>query len=91
MLLPRGLNLVYDRLGGEKISGCLMHAKFLDSFPEKAAEEVQRREHFAKGREYEAYHQLGQGETGLWCDWSERYINWRQLEQLGLMSKGNWA
>ena len=24
-------------------------------------------------------------------DYSERYINWRQLEILGLMSKGNWA
>ena len=27
----------------------------------------------------------------LWCRWSEKYINWRQLEILGLMSKGNWA
>ena len=27
----------------------------------------------------------------LWCKWSEKYINWRQLEILGLMSKGNWA
>jgi hypothetical protein len=23
--------------------------------------------------------------------WSEKYVNWRQLEILGLMSKGNWA
>ena len=91
MLLPRGLNQVFDEAGGEKMSGCLMHAKFLDSFAEKAAEEVERRQHFARGREYDAYHLKGQGENGLWCDWSERYINWRQLEQLGLMSKGNWA
>ena len=27
----------------------------------------------------------------LWCKFSEKYINWRQLEILGLMSKGNWA
>jgi hypothetical protein len=33
MLLPRGLNLVYDEWGGEKASGCLLHAKFLDTFP----------------------------------------------------------
>lgn len=91
MLLPRGLNLVYDEAGGEKASGCLLHAKFLDSFPQKAAEEVERRQHFARGREYDAYHLKGQGPHGLWCDWSERYIDWRQLELLGLMSKGNWA
>ncbi len=91
MLLPRGLNQVFDEAGGEKMSGCLMHAKFLDSFPDKAAEEVQRRQHFAGGREYDAYHDANTGDAGLWCDWSERFINWRQLEQLGLMSKGNWA
>jgi len=29
--------------------------------------------------------------SDLWNNWSEQYINWRQLEILGLMSKGNWA
>lgn len=91
MLLPRGLNRVYDEAGGEKASGCLLHAKFLDSFVEKAAEETERRQHFARGREYDAYHLKGKGENGLWSEWSERFINWRQLELLGLMSKGNWA
>ncbi len=91
MLLPRGLNQVYDQRGGEKASGCLLHAKFLDSLIEKAAEEVERRQHFARGREYDAYRAKGQGQNGLWCDWSERLIGWRQLEVLGLMSKGNWA
>lgn len=91
MLLPRGLNQVYDVAGGEKMSGCLLHAKFLDILADKAAEEVERREHFAGGREYDAYHQKGGGPNGLWCEWSERYIGWRQLELLGLMSKGNWA
>lgn len=91
MLLPRGLNQTYDDAGGEKISGCLLHAKFLDTLVEKAAEEVERREHFAGGREYDAYHKKAQGLNGLWCEWSERYVDWRQLELLGLMSKGNWA
>lgn len=91
MLLPRGLNQVYDTGGGEKACGCLLHAKFLDSFVDKVAEEVERRQHFARGREYDAYHFRGHGDNGLWSEWSERYINWRQLEQLGLMSKGNWA
>lgn len=91
MLLPRGLNQVYDEAGGEKMSGCLLHAKFLDTLVEKAAEEVERRQHFAGGREYDAYHSAEDGPNGLWCEWSERYVDWRQLELLGLMSKGNWA
>ncbi len=91
MLLPRGLNQVYDRAGGEKASGCLLHAKFLDSLIDKAAEEVERRQHFARGREYDAYYKRGQTGDGLWCNWSERLTGWRQLETLGLMSKGNWA
>lgn len=91
MLLPRGLNLVYDEWGGEKASGCLLHAKFLDTFVVKSKEELLRKQHYANSHEYRAYHTGMQQHTALWCKWSERYINWRQLEILGLMSKGNWA
>ena len=90
-LLPRGLNQVYDEWGGEKASGVLLHAKFLDTFGVKAAEEMARRQHFANSHEYRAYHETVGTEPDLWCKWSEKYINWRQLEILGLMSKGNWA
>ena len=90
-LLPRGLNLVYDEWGGEKASGCLLHAKFLDTFTAKAAEELERKQHYAASHEYKAYHATLQDNPDLWCKWSEKYINWRQLEILGLMSKGNWA
>lgn len=85
MLLPRGLNQVYDGGGGEKASGCLLHAKFIDTFGDKATEEAQRQQHY--GREYAAY----DTQPVLWTRWSEQYVNWRQLEMLGLMSKGNWA
>lgn len=91
MLLPRGLNLVYDEWGGEKASGCLLHAKFLDTFASKAAEEMTRRQHYANSHEYRAYREGLSKEPDLWCKFSEKYINWRQLEILGLMSKGNWA
>lgn len=91
MLLPRGLNLVYDDWGGEKASGCLLHAKFLDTMSAKVEEEMQRRQHFAASEEYSAYVEGLRATPDLWCNWSEKYINWRQLEILGLMSKGNWA
>ncbi|KPU84042.1 glycosyl transferase family 2 [Marinosulfonomonas sp. PRT-SC04] len=90
-LLPRTLNRVYDELGGEKASGCLMHAKFMDTFGAKAKEELTRGQHYANSHEYKAYHAALQENSDLWCKWSEKYINWRQLEILGLMSKGNWA
>ena len=88
-LLPRGLNLVYDDRGGEKPSGILLHTKFLSTFEEKSRDEFERGQHYAGGREYGAY--TMQDCPELWCKWSEKYINWRQLEVLGLMSKGNWA
>ena len=91
MLLPRALNLVYDEWGGEKASGALLHAKFLDTFAAKAEEELQRRQHYANSHEYKAYKAGLDDSPDLWCKWSEKYINWRQLEILGLMSKGNWA
>ncbi len=91
MLLPRGLNATYDEWGGEKTSGLLLHTKFLATMADKAEEELTRRQHYAASREYRAYARgIGEG-TDLWCKWSEKYINWRQLEVLGLMSRGNWA
>ena len=91
MLLPRGLNQVYDSALGERVSGCLLHTKFLDTFPQKAAEEMERGQHFAQSQEYAAYHRGLEEKSDLWTDMSERYINWRQLEIFGLLSKGHWA
>lgn len=91
MLLPRGLNQVYDEWGGEKASGVLLHAKFLDTFAAKAEEEMARGQHYAASAEYKAYKSGLESQPDLWCKWSEKYINWRQLEILGLMSKENWA
>lgn len=91
VLLPRGLNLTYDEWGGEKASGCLLHAKFIDTFVAKSAEEMSRRQHYAGSLEYKAYHAGLQENLQMWCKTSERYVSWRQLEILGLMSKGNWA
>ncbi|PRY93010.1 glycosyl transferase family 2 [Hasllibacter halocynthiae] len=91
MLLPRGLNRVYDDVGGEKASGVLLHAKFLSTFGEKVEEELERRQHYGAGREYAGYAGWGGKAPDLWNRWSEKYINWRQLEVLGLISKGNWV
>lgn len=93
MLLPRGLNLVYDQRGGEKACGALLHTKFwsTEEFSEKAKLEVQRSEHYSNSYEYKQYLEGLQKNKEFWTSWSEKYSNWRQLELLGLISKGNWA
>lgn len=91
MLLPRSLNLTYDEDGGEKASGCLLHAKFLSTFAEKSAEELDRRQHYADSHEYRAYHAGLRDDPDLWTPQSRELGDWRDLEEVGLISKGNWA
>ena len=89
-ILPRRLNRYYDREGGEFASGILLHTKFLDTIIEKSREELERREHFANSALYEDYYQTVLGQPDLWCEKSSRYLGWRQLEAMGLMSRGMW-
>ncbi len=91
MLLPRSLNLVYDAKGGEKASGCLLHAKFLSTFADKSAEELDRRQHYSDSHEYKAYHAGLTQDVDLWTPHSQEFRDWRQLEEIGLISRGNWA
>ncbi|WP_353620622.1 glycosyltransferase family 2 protein [Paracoccus albus] len=91
MALPRSLNLVYDENGGERIAGALLHAKFLSTFIEKSDEEMLRGQHYANSQEYRAYSAGLQGDMTLWNEESRRYEGWRQLQELGLISQGNWA
>lgn len=91
MLLPRSLNVVYAEDGGEKASGCLLHAKFLSTFAGKSAEEIERRQHYSDSQEYLAYHSGLKDSQDFWCEESRHFEDWRQLEDLGLISKGNWA
>ncbi|TKW66533.1 MAG: glycosyltransferase family 2 protein [Paracoccus denitrificans] len=91
MALPRTLNLVYDEDGGERIARVLLHAKFLSTFIEKSNEEMLRGEHYANSQEYRAYTASLQDDMILWTEESRRYEDWRELQELGLISQGNWA
>ena len=90
-LLPRWLNHVYDDQGGEITSGVLLHTKFLHTIIEKSVEEKERGEHFANSKLYESYYDSLIENPRLWSEASTRLIGWRQLEAMGLMSKGNWV
>ena len=90
-ILPRRLNAVFDEAGGERISGILLHTKFLPVVVEKSREERERQQHFNNSALFEDYyHSLSQS-PDLWCSHSARYGGWRQLEAMGLMSRGGWA
>ncbi|MFX0546076.1 glycosyltransferase family 2 protein [Roseovarius sp. S1116L3] len=88
--LPRRLNQVYDEAGGEWTSGVLLHTKFLHMAPQKSVEEKERREHFANSDLYADYYDNLTEDPDLWCPGSTRYLGWRQLESMGLMSRGMW-
>ena len=89
-LLPRSLNQIYDSNGGERTTGCLLHAKFLSVFADKAKEEIARGQHYANSREYMAYQASTEADKVLWTPNSTKYEGWQQLESLGLISTGGW-
>ncbi len=91
VILPRSLNVVYASDGSQLISGCLLHAKFIDSFIELAEDKDLRSQHYAGGREYKFYEKLPEVETDLFTPESTKSENWKQLCDLGLMSSGGWA
>ena len=89
-MLPRRLNLIYDGDGGEQLSGILLHTKFLPVVVEKSVEEQARQQHFANSDLYDDYYRSLTRSPDLWCPASRRYTGWRQLEAMGLMSRGGW-
>lgn len=90
-ILPPRLNAVFDEAGGELLSGILLHTKFLPEVVAKSAEEQERRQHFANSDLYRSYYDDVIASPDLWCERSTRYAGWRQLEALGLMSRGGWV
>ncbi len=89
-LLPPRLNQVYATDAGELTSGVLLHTKFLPEVTQRAAEEKVRGEHFGNSVQYAAYYDRLTADPVLLCAASTRYTGWRQLEALGLMSRGGW-
>ncbi len=89
-LLPGRLNEVYATDGGELTSGVILHTKFLPGIAARSAEEKVRGEHFGNAAQYVAYYDRLTGNPMLHTLASNRYTGWRQMEALGLMSRGGW-
>ena len=90
-MLPPRMNAVFARDGGERISGLLLHTKFLPEIIAKSAEEKDRQQHFANSALYDRYYDAVITDPVLHSPASEELTSWRRLEALGLMSRGGWV
>ena len=90
LALPRYLNGGFD-LRNDLPTGALLHTKFTDTVIAKSSEEKRRQEHFTYSDRYDDYYDaITQGPT-LWdAQYSHKYTDWRQLEELGVIRKGQW-
>lgn len=89
-ILPRRLNEVFDLGQGGRVSGVLLHTKFLPNIAEKSAEELERGQHFENSDLYTPYYNALIKSPDLWNTSSVKYEGLEQLEALGLMTRGNW-
>ena len=89
--LPTRLHDVFDLKHDNKVSGALLHTKFLPIIAAKSQEEITRQQHFQNSALYTGYHQNLTENPTLWYEGSRRYEGADQLVALGLMSKGPWV
>lgn len=90
MALPRRLNDRREPPGGARVSGALLHTKFLPSVVALSRSAAHRREHFVHTDRYTAYYDALAADPILHGSASARYEGWRHLDRLGLLSRGNW-
>lgn len=89
-MLPPGMNELYDGPGDPRLSGALLHGKFLPQIVAKSDEELQRRQHFADPDAYAGYHRALCAAPVLKGPASVRYEGPGQLLRLGLVGAGEW-
>ena len=89
--LPTRLNQTWSDAGApERVSGVLLHTKFLADAPDRAASERERGEHFADPKQYQHFYDQMADNPDFWTPQSQRYTGWQQLLDLRLMFAGNW-
>lgn len=89
--LPRRLNDVRGADAELAPTGILLHTKFLPEIVARSAQEKRRGQHFENSNLHAGYYDALAADPVLWCPASTRYEGWRQLEALGLMSRGGWG
>lgn len=91
-ILPPRLNDAFPRPDQDRVSGVLLHSKFLPSVVERSLEEKVRKQHFARSEAHAAYYDDLARDPVFWSpELSCAYEDWTQLQALGFMSAGAWA
>ncbi len=88
--LPPRLNLAWNGPGDTRLSGALLHTKFLPEIVGKSADPAHRAEHFGDPSAFGAYHDAVASDPELWHPGAVCYEGWQQLAALGLISAGGW-
>lgn len=88
--LPPRLNHCWDGPGDSRLSGALLHTKFLELIHAKSREDLYRREHFGDPDQSRSYYEQILSDPKLRQEASERYSGWQQLEKHDLLSRGGW-
>lgn len=93
--LPPRLNHAWDGpaciSGDDRLSGALLHTKFLPDVVTRSREEKMRQEHFGQPEDFDAYYDWLSSAPDLWHDQSVAYQGWCPLMEMGLISNGGWA
>ncbi|WP_342077764.1 glycosyltransferase family 2 protein [Yoonia sp. SS1-5] len=90
-IVPPRLHDVFAPPGQNRMTGVLLHTKFLPDIAERSREAISRRQHFENSALYDSYYRSLMQGPDLWNPQSRRYEDWRQLVDLGLMCREEWV
>ena len=88
--LPARLNEAWDGPGDPRLSGALLHTKFLPEVVSKSRIEQSRRQHFNQPDAFDAYYDAVIANPDLWTETASRLDGWESLVAAGLMATGGW-
>ena len=89
-MLPKRLNGAFDWPQRQRLTGALLHTKFLPDSAARSAEEKERKQHLENSALYKEYYEQLIAGVDMWTDTSVDYKDWRQLVDLSLISSGAW-
>lgn len=84
-------NFLNDVCRPNRVTGALLHFKFISELQEKVEEEKIAKQHWDDSFEYRKYDEIIGSRTLLYNkDISSEYENWKTLVELGLINMGEW-
>lgn len=89
-MLPARMNDAWDGPGDPRLSGALLHTKFLPGVVAKSRQEQARGQHFHDPGAFHAYYEAVAANPDLWVPGARRLQGWESLVAAGLMAGSGW-